>query len=366
LVDVTLYVTSGGMGTPIPNVKVHNVDELLCPGMQHDHDVLKAVSGNSHFHLPFIELLSRHECVVIAHDTRMVEYYTSLRDRGGATQVMLRSNDPRAPHALVPELDDQIDDMRLLKNAGMWEIAQRAEALILHSRCAAARIEMETGVTPIVLPFANQRVPDVDVNDVVVRDAARSRLGFEPRVIHLASFGLVDSRTKMSNVVVEAAAWLTQWGHSVALHMVGGASEADIELLTTQASSAGLHSFSVTGFVPDAEFRDYLLAIDIGIQLRVSPLLGVSGPLSDVAAFGTPAVASSGLAIDVDAPEYVYRLPDQVSAVTVAEAIEGALENPIDPNELAVARDRDLSGKTPTLYAERLLGVLENIVRERS
>jgi glycosyltransferase involved in cell wall biosynthesis len=200
----------------------------------------------------------------------------------------------------------------------------------------------------------------------VVRDAARSRLGFEPRVIHLASFGLVDSRTKMSNVVVEAAAWLTQWGHSVALHMVGGASEADIELLTTQASSAGLHSFSVTGFVPDAEFRDYLLAIDIGIQLRVSPLLGVSGPLSDVAAFGTPAVASSGLAIDVDAPEYVYRLPDQVSAVTVAEAIEGALENPLDPNELAVARDRYLFGKTPTLYAERLLGVLENLVRERS
>ena len=349
----------------VPGVEVHNVDEILVPGSQHDHDILIVVAGNSHFHLPFIEVLSYHKSVVIAHDTRMVEYYMALRDRGGATQVMLRSNRPLATRSLVPELDDQIDDMRLLQNAGMWEIAKRSEALVLHSRSAAGRIEIETGVTPIVLPFANQRVPDVDVNDVGVRDAARLRLGFESGVVHLASFGYVDARTKMSNVVVEAAAWLTQWGHSVALHMVGGAAETDIELLTEQASSAGVHSFNVTGFVPDSVFRDYLLAIDLGIQLRVSPLLGVSGPLSDLAAFGTPAVASSGLAIDVDAPEYVYRLPDQVSAVTVAEAIEGAILNPFNSDEVAVARDPYLSGKTPKLYAERLLGVLENLGRER-
>jgi len=61
----------------------------------------------------------------------------------------------------------------------------------------------------------------------------------------------------------------------------------------------------------------------------------------------------------------VYRLPNQVSAVTVAEAIEGAILNPFNSDELAVARDRYLSGKTPKLYAERLLGVLENLVRER-
>lgn len=364
LADVTVYTTSGGQvaGSEVSGVAVRNVDVLLESGGEHPHDILVVVAGNSHFHLPLLEVQSLTDCVVIAHDTRMVEFYLSLRDRGGVEQVMLKSVDPLAPKSLVPPLDDQIADMRLLQNAGMWEIARRSSGLVLHAKSAAERIRVETGVSPHLLPFANQRVPESDSLTVADRVAARSRLGFGSDSIHIASFGYVDTRTKMSDHVLEAAGWLTSWGHKVSLHFVGAAPESVAETLGKQAERLGLFGFTVTGFVNESELRDYLLAVDLGVQLRISPLLGVSGPLSDLAAFGTPSVASAGLAIDVDAPAFIHRLPEDVSALVVAEAIESVVTADLDLVAIEAQRVAYLAGKTPELYAQQLLTYLNSIV----
>ena len=117
----------------------------------------------------------------------------------------------------------------------------------------------------------------------------------------------------------------------------------------------------MTGFLTDEEFRDYLLAVDLGLQLRISPLLGVSEPLSDLAAYGTTSVASGGLAIDVDTPEYVDRLPDDVSPVMVAEAMEHRLANPIPHAERERMRLEYLAEKSPRRYAELLLALLTEV-----
>ncbi len=161
--------------------------------------------------------------------------------------------------------------------------------------------------------------------------------------------------------MIQAAGWLSQWGHKVSLHLVGSASVSVIESLSAAALSAGIHEFCVTGFVREEEFRDYLLAVDLGVQLRISPQLGVSGPLSDLAAFGTRAVASSGLATDVDAPEYIRRLPDNVSALLVAEAIESVLESDFDSSSIESERIVYLAGNRPQLYAQKLFDYLETI-----
>ncbi len=371
LVDVTVFTTSGGMtnsqltGLTGVDIDVKNVDELLGKRGEHSFDVMVVVAGNSHFHLPFLELTTLTDCIVIAHDTRMVEFYLALRDRGGAEQVMLKTLDPNAPTIISPPLDEQIDDMRLLQNAGMWEVARRSQGLVLHAQSAAQRLAIETGVTPFLLPFANQRVPASSVITADMRSEAHSRLGFDSTCIHLASFGYVDTRTKMSDQIIQAAGWLSQWGHKVSLHLVGSASESVIESLNLAALSAGVHGFCVTGFVSEEEFRDYLLAVDLGVQLRISPQLGVSGPLSDLAAFGTRAVASSGLAIDVDAPGYIHRLPENVSALLVAEAIETVLESDFDSSSIESERIAYLAGKQPELYAEKLLDYLKTIAEVR-
>jgi glycosyltransferase involved in cell wall biosynthesis len=259
-------------------------------------------------------------------------------------------------------LDDQIDDMRLLENAGFWEIARRSRMLVMHAPSAAPRIQAETGVTPRLLPFANQRSPQGEVTEQM-RLEARRRLGFDDDAlagtIHIASFGFVDVRTKMTDVVIESAAWLSQWGHRVSLHLAGAAGVDDIGALTKRAREAGIANFEITGFLTDEQFRDYLLAVDLGLQLRISPLLGVSGPLSDLAAYGTTTVASTGLAIDVDTPDYVDRLPDDVSPVMVAEAIERRLADPIGHDVREQLRREYLERKSPRRYAELLLALLQ-------
>lgn len=355
LCDVTAYVTSSARVADSLPEGVRLLDRPIGEARAGVEDVFVSVVGNSHYHLPFLEVVDRIDSVVVSHDTRLVELYLALRGVGGVEQLMTRNG-----RALHPPLDEQIADMRLLQDAGFWEVARRSRMLVLHSPSAAPRIEDETGAPVHVLPFANQRVPRTDRVTPQMREDARRRLGLDPARIHLASFGYVDLRTKMTDAVVESAAWLAQWGHPVTLHLVGAAHPSVAEDLTRRARAAGLSGLAITGFVDDEVFRDYLLAVDVGLQLRVSPLLGVSGPLSDLAAFGTPAVASRGLAIDVAAPEYVYRLPDEVSPVMVAEAVEQVLA--ARPTDVEAQRQAYLERQSPRRYAELLLDLLHRAV----
>ena len=368
LVDLTVYTTLDAQvnfaASPHVRLEQRSVDEIFADpiAVQQRHDAFISVIGNSHYHLPFVQVLEHLDAHVVAHDTRMVEFYMALRGKGGVEHLMLSSVDPTAPHSIRPSLDDQIDDMRLLQNAGFWEISQRAHTLIAHSPSAAPIVSRETGKPVYVLPFANQRVPRKAVITPEDRSAAASRLGFDsfpPGTIHLGSFGYVDPRTKMTDVVVETAAWLQQWGYPVALHLIGAATEEVAASTMHQAHQSGLHHFQITGFLTDDEFRDWLLAVDLGIQLRVSPFLGVSGPLSDLAAFGTSAVASNGLCVDVDTPGYIQRLPDAVSPILVAEAVEDVLAHSIPADEREEMRINYLESKAPSHYARLLLDLIK-------
>ena len=362
LADVTVYTTADADVTgALPSdvtVAAGRIDDVIANG--HPHDVFVSVVGNSHFHVPFIEVLGSVDAVVIAHDTRLVELYLALRGPGGVEQVMLRG---KGRGALDPPLGEQIDDMRLMESTALWEVARRARLLVGHTPTAAAFIEQDTGVPLRLLPFANYRSPGETVITAQMRQDARARLGFDDGLVHVGSFGFIDTRTKLSDVVVESAAWLTQWGHRVALHLVGSASAPLEAELLARAADAGIAQVEITGFVPDDRFRDYVLGIDLGVQLRVSPLLGVSGPLSDMAAYGTPAVANRGICTDVDTPGFIDRLPDDVSPVMVAEAIEHRLAHPWPADEIEVMRVDYLRRKSPARYAGELHELLLRVVR---
>ena len=372
VVDVTIYTTTAAQvrGSLQSNVRMkqRHISEIYDHprAIQQQHDAVISVIGNSHYHVPFVEVLRHIEAIAIAHDTRMVEYYMALRGKGGAEQLMLTTADSTAPRILTPPLDDQIDDMRLLQNAGMWEVANRATRLIMHTPSAAPIIQEQTGVSVDVLPFAHYRDPGTLSVSPYDRQAARNRLGLDrypEGTVHLGSFGYVDPRTKMSGTIIESAAWLHQWGYAVALHLIGAASEDLTDQLSAQARSAGVPHFQITGFQDESRFRDWLLAVDLGVQLRISPLLGVSGPVSDLAAFGTPAVASSGLCADVAAPDFIRRLPDSVSPVNVAQEIVNYLQEPTPDDEREHQRRTYMARHTPELYAQLLLDLIAEDLR---
>lgn len=365
IADVTVYTTADAdPRASLPSgvhIQVRPVDELFASNGAHDHDVLVSVVGNSHFHLPFVQLAAITPCVVVAHDTRMNEFYMALRGVGGLQELMLRTDDPHAPRSIDPSLDDQIADMRLLQNAAMWEVVRHAQRFVFHSPSAKDRIARETGIEPTVITFPNYREPDLHSISSVERVAAQQRLGFDPERIHLTSLGFVDMRTKMSGLVIEAASWLQQWGYPVSLHFAGAASPEEEAQLLAQAEYAGLRDFEITGFLTDQQFRDYLLATDIGVQLRISSLLGVSGPLGDLAGYGVTSVASSGLVRDVDAPEFVFPIPEYVSPVMVAQQIEQCIQRMIPESDRERMRIEYLQSHSPAHYAQEFLRVLQEV-----
>jgi hypothetical protein len=75
----------------------------------------------------------------------------------------------------------------------------------------------------------------------------------------------------------------------------------------------------------------------------------------------SPAVASRGLAIDVDTPAFIDRLPDEAIPFMVAEAIEYRLVHPADREVIEAQRVDYLERKSPKVYAEELLAVLARL-----
>jgi hypothetical protein len=59
----------------------------------------------------------------------------------------------------------------------------------------------------------------------------------------------------------------------------------------------------------------------------------------------------------VDTPAFIHRLPDAVSPVTVAEAIEQALSSPPESAAREQQRLAYLEEKSPRRYAQLLLAI---------
>ena len=358
LCELTLVTTIVEPQDVPSNVHTMHVSDLEAHAKDFDHVVL--VLGNSSLHLPFLELLHRIPATVLTHDTRFVELYAALRGRG-VEPLMLRSHDTDAPTTIYPLFSQQLADMRLLQNHAFWEVAREAEEILWHTPTAADRIQRETGVKPITLPFANYRTPDECELGDQFREEARGRLGFssDPEdVIHLATFGFVDTRTKMADVLVESAIWLTDWGYSISVSLVGQAEGQIARQLSERAEEAGLYRFEITGYTDEASYRDYLAAADLSVQLRISPYLGVAGALSDLAARGRIALGSRGVCQDVGTPEFIDRLPDAISAITLAQAIESRWTKMPDPVWVEGLRQDYLNRTSPQAYAEAFMAAL--------
>jgi len=264
LVDLTIFSTGDSH---------RNVDELLANPDSDEFDLVISVVGNSHYHLPYIELTTVRDCMVISHDARLNEFYLALRGPGGLRNLMESSG-----RKLQVDLNDQIDDMRLLEDAAFWEVAHRARPLIFHTPVSAAEIGRQTGTTPRSVLFANYRFPTELFELAVVRSAARERLRFDPLRLHLSTFGYADNRTKLTEQILETALWLGQWGTKVSLHVVGGASSGLEQDLKARAAEGGDVELEITGYIDEATYRDYILASDFAIQLRVSPYFGCEWP----------------------------------------------------------------------------------------
>jgi FkbM family methyltransferase len=319
-------------------------------------DAVVTVVGNSHFHFPVLDLLSAYGGATIAHDNRMFEAYRW--DRGDAwTAAMLASAERPVDEN---ELDTFVADLDRLPSIGYSLIARQSSPLIVHGKRLARRIRDETGVDALVNPFVPYNVPSVEAVDAAVIDGARGALKLDPNVAHIATFGIVDIRTKGADRVVAALAWLESWGVPAELHVIGEYARAEQRALLAMVDDLGISGrVRFHGRVERDVLEQYLFAADVAIQLRTSSLLSLSGALADCVAYGVPTVASGDMAEEMDAPPYVVSTPASTSSLLVAESVMQLVnERRARAAEIEAERRDYLRRRSPDAYALRLLAAL--------
>ncbi|MGH3133701.1 MAG: FkbM family methyltransferase [Gaiellaceae bacterium] len=349
--DVEVYSSAAD---PSPRLPMRRLS--AAPYLDTRFDTVINVVGNSHFHFPILDLLGAYGGACIAHDASMVESYGY--DRGVEWAAQLLSTDARS---IEPEqVADLMREPDRFASIGYDIIARQASPLIVHGTALAERIRTETGVRPCVVPFVPYNLPHDEI-DHAARLRARESLRLQSDQLHVATFGLVDRRTKGLDLIVGATAWLRSWKIPAHLHIVGEAPSGERRVLEKVADDLGVvHHVTYHGHVARSVLDQLLLGVDVAVQIRTSALLSLSGGLTDCVAFGIPTVTTTDIAAELDVPFYVATTTPTTSSLLLAEAIEGLSDaRRRDVETIEAARREYLERRSVDAYARSLLEALE-------
>lgn len=281
-------------------------------------DCVVTVLGNSPFHLPALEYAMDLGGPVLAHDNRMIDFYRHLFGNAKAARLL---STPERP-VQVRDIARFLIDLDQLPALGYCDIGRVANPLLVHSRSLQARLSQEVQARVVALPFIPYRRPPEDAGDPDGRRSARRRRNLDDAILNIATFGMLDRRTKGGDLLVEAMAWLDLWRVPARLHVIGEVPTVDRAPLEEMVRTLGLRDRIVFhDYLDDAGYGDMLRAVDLAVQLRVGSVLTLSGALLDCIAFGLPAIATQSMAQDIDAPAFVVTVPDKLSPLLIAEAI---------------------------------------------
>lgn len=350
--EVEAY-TSASSGVPGP-LRIHPLSSA--PYLDRRVDAVVNVIGNSHFHFPILDLMDSYGGAAISHDTRMVESYEYDRGRDWTATLLSRSG----VAVRADELGEFLLNLDRLPGLGYDLLARQASPLIVHGPSLAERIHRETGIRPEVVPFVPYNIPELQTIDGTARERCRQTLGLSDEVVHVATFGIVDSRTKGTDVIVGALSWLRTWGRVAHLHIVGEVPPEERTSLASLAAQLGMAAYvTFHGHVKATTLQQFLLAVDVGVEIRMSTVMSLSGALADCIAFGLPTVTSQDVADEMSAPAYVVTTGSATSSLLIAEAIDGLCERRRRSTATIEAERREyLETHTVDAYARGLLAAL--------
>ena len=359
LVDLTI-LTETQNPFPIEGVEICKNYGVL-PHIDPDVDRVVSIVGNEPRYINTYKLLMRFGGACIAHDARMLGFYSAL------------VGDAKTSKMASQELGRQVSEIEVKHwhaNQGqiealfLDEFLTRSSPLIVHSPITSRRLLKRCGQAPTLLPFCIYRSIPNERLTLEGRAEARRRLGIKKDEVVIATFGIVHS-SKAPDVCITAVEILRRWGIDATLHFVGSSMHhhdkgASLLSMTKQMGISNHIRLPMQDFVPEQTYQDYLAGADLGIQLRTCDLGSISGALMDCAAAGLPTATNFSLAealmISVS---YVRTIPDTLSpdllATELAELLKmGDTQERLECERLDFVRERSASN-----YAKKLCRLLK-------
>lgn len=278
--------------------------------------------GNSHFHGRQFELLPRHPGTVVLHDIFLSNIVDALGRANGDSGALFR----RAYH------DHGYEPLCLSHSQGntflvdqypcSLQVIRQSAGVLVHSAFARNLLTEKYGQT--VAPLLHQvpflRRPAIFPS----RSQAREQLGIPFDAFVVCSFGFLGP-TKLNHRLL--AAWL---GTSLAgnprclLLFVGGnhpGSYCD-SLLAAISAAPNPSAIIITGFVEPQDYRRYLAAADLAVQLRENSRGETSAAIYDCLTAGLPLICNAHGSMAELPDDVAFKLPESFSDEELQQRLE--------------------------------------------
>jgi glycosyltransferase involved in cell wall biosynthesis len=272
--------------------------------------------GNSPFHEYMFAALEDHPGVVVLHDF----YLSAVQESRHALVAAVQASHG---YSAMHRGNARQDRAELVRNyPANLPVLQSALGLIVHSehaRCLGQRwYGTEAARDWAVIPLLRAPVVAGDT-----RAAARSALGLDPDDLLVCSFGFLDS-TKLNHRTL--AAWRnTPLAADPRAHLVfvgenhGGVYGETLHREIAQMPAGG--RVRITGWSDASMFQQYLVAADIGVQLRSGSRGETSATVLDCMNHGLATIVNAhGALADLDSSG-VWMLPDSFDDDALADAL---------------------------------------------
>jgi glycosyltransferase involved in cell wall biosynthesis len=316
--------------------------------------------GNSSFHEYQLPLLRKHPGTVVLHDS-FIGAFSAWRaskawDPGAYLRRLYQS------HGYAGLLKDAAGgrDSTIAEFPSSLEIIRDANGVVVHSQYAIDRAShfYSDAVTSIMRLIAFPKKPHP-----INRVAARAMLGLAHDEFVVCSLGMI-APTKLNGRLLSA--WLDSSlarDEACRLIFVGenhGGDYGQALAARIEADPAGSR-IRVTGFVEAGEYRAWIEAADLAVQLRTDSRGETSAAVFDCMAQGLPLIVNAHATFAELDPSTVFVLPDQFSHQQLVDLLQHAYESMEIRQKLGgKARSTILTSHHPDVVARHYRDALEH------
>jgi glycosyltransferase involved in cell wall biosynthesis len=231
-----------------------------------DFDCVVYQLGNNLHHRFALSLARELPGIVVLHDLvlhHLYEEIAGLEDEWETYGAALREGYGPTGAAVVRWKRWRLASARENFELPLFEpIGARSRGILVHSRSAAAAVRRRLPQTPVErIPMGIPRELELD------RDGARGRLRLSPEQVLIGAFGFL---TPIKRLDVLARGLREAWRRCPELRLVLVGEESPglrLEEIFTRSELGG-GRIEHRGYVADVEYRDWMAATDVAVNLR--------------------------------------------------------------------------------------------------
>ena len=319
--------------------------------------------GNSVSHAHMFDLLSDIPGVVVLHDFYLsaIQMWSEVHNLRFAamTRALLAE---RGYQAVAERFGHTKKTFDFDDYPASLPVIQDSLGVIVHSQFSC-RLAEEWYGEPCrqkftIVPFLHR----IGVEQSARRAEARKQLGLSADAFVVCSFGYVTEAKLVARLI---DAWVASGladrtdAHCV---FVGDApGEYGDRTKEFLAKTSRATRIKITGWVDEREYRLWLNAADVAVQLRKNSRGETSASIYDCLGKGLPTIVNAhGFAAELD-PKAVWMLPDQFGDDELVEALETLADAPARRKEIGgYARELIASTQNSRRCAELYFDAIEN------